>query len=425
MSLWKMLAREIAYRRIGTLIGLLGITLAAASLVGVLLSLEMHAARSEAIVRQKQSETRAAMQALEADVRSAMHRLGFNAVILPADQQLSDWYAEDYAQQLMPQTLPDRLAETEGLVDRYLPRLRQKLDWKEKRWTVIVIGVGREQVLDQSVCSAPALAETIAPGQCIVGHELHRAGGLDEDDTIRLRGQEFVVAECRAESGTKDDITIWLALGDAQELVGLPGKINEILIVEHLSVWGRAGEVQQRLDRVLPDCQVVEFASETLSRAHARVEIAEQAEAAVQQERSRRAALQAERDRVAGAFVPLGILAGALWIAIQMSLNVRDRSQEIGVLMAQGFRGRTVRTLILTKAALQGMAGGSCGFVLGAFAAASWETRAGVTALGFRTALLYFALSVVFSAAACLLGSWLPASLAVRTDPAVVLRQES
>ena len=80
---------------------------------------------------------------------------------------------------------------------------------------------------------------------------------------------------------------------DAQQLLGQPNMINEILLVEHLEVWGRSAEVRRRIAEVLPDCQVVEMASETMSRAHAHAKVAEEARAAVEQERQRQASLAA------------------------------------------------------------------------------------------------------------------------------------
>jgi putative ABC transport system permease protein len=135
--------------------------------------------------------------------------------------------------------------------------------------------------------------------------------------------------------------------------------------------------------------------------------------------------LQAERDRIVRRFVPLGMLVCVIWVGIQMVLNVRERAGEIGVLMAQGFRAGAVRMLILSKAALQGVAGGAAGFVLGAVAAVLWEHSGAATApLAVAIGIRYFGFAVAMSALACLLGSWLPAWMALRTDPAVVLRRD-
>lgn len=425
MSLWTMLFREIAYRRLNALTGLLGVVCAASLLVGVLVSLEIHATRSESIVREKEAATRAGMQALQSDVKNAMHRLGYNAILLPKDQPLGDWYADDYASKTMPEAWSSRLEETDHLVDRFLPRLRKKITWAEHKWTVIVVGVGDERILDTSICSDAPLVHAIPIGGCVVGYELHHALDLHPGDVISVLGTEFEIATCEKELGTKDDITLWLNLADAQQLAGQPEEINEILLVEHLSVWGNLAEVQRQIAGVLPECQVVEIASETLSRAHARVKVVDEAKVAIQQEHERKAMLQAERKRIVKSFVPLGILVCAVWVGTAMFLNVRDRSQEIGVLMAQGFRERAVRLLILSKAALQGVTGGTIGFALGAAAAIGWEEPGAViAALGGATGVKYLGLAVAISTGACLMGSWLPASTAVRMDPAVVLRQE-
>ena len=73
-------------------------------LVGVLASLDIHALQSEAIVRRHLAKTHSEMEALRAEVSGAMHRLGYNAIILPREQSLSDWYADDYASKMMPES---------------------------------------------------------------------------------------------------------------------------------------------------------------------------------------------------------------------------------------------------------------------------------------------------------------------------------
>lgn len=425
MSLWTMLFRELAYRKLNAMTGLLGVAIAASLLVGVLVSLEIHAVRSETIVRRKQKETQASMDALQADVKSAMHHLGYNAYLLPKDQSLGDWYAEDYASKTMPESSSAKLATSQGVVDRFLPRLRQKMTWTENKWTVIVVGVGQEQILDTSVCPDSPLVTPIDSGRCVVGYEVEQGLRLKAGDTISLLGTKFTIDRCEQELGTKDDITIWMNLKDAQQLTGQPDRINEILAVEHLSVWGRLQDVQQKVAAILPECQVVEVASETMSRAHARGKVVEEARAAIEREQQRQTLLQAERGRIMRSFVPLGILICAVWVGIAMYLNVRDRKQEIGVLMAQGFRGTSVRLLIYSKAVLQGLVGGTVGFLLGIAGAIVWENAGPLlSSLGLMVELQYLGLAVAISTTACLLGSWLPASLAVRTDPAVVLRDE-
>jgi putative ABC transport system permease protein len=427
MSIWALIIREIAYRKLNFARGLVGVAGAVGLLIGVLTCLHLHDARSEEIVARKQAETRATMAALKVDVKRAMHRLGYNATVLPKDQSLGDWYAQDYASRTMPESWASRLADTKDLVDRYLPRLRQKLTWDEKQWTIIVVGVGNERVLGTSACEAATLVDTIPRGSCVVGYELHDALTLGDGDEIAIRGRTFRVSKCAEESGTKDDITIWLNLADAQKLVGKPDLINEILLVEHISVWGKLKEVRRRVEDILPECQVVEIASETLSRAHARIKVANEAEAAVAREQEKRALLRQERISAVMILVPLGVLLCACWVGLLMYHNVRDRALEIGSLLAVGFRVGQLRKLLVSKAVLLGMAGGLLGFTSGTGVAAflGIKDQAGVgIRIGLGTALTYFVVAQIVGILACLLGSWLPAQAAVATDPAEVLRGE-
>jgi len=427
MSIWTLMIREIAYRKLNFVLALVGVSAAVGLLVGVLTCLHLHDARSDKIVTRKQAETKATMAALKSDVKRAMHRLGYNAIILPKDQSLSDWYTQDYASQTMPESWASRLANTKDLVDRFLPRLRQRLMWDERQWTIIVVGVGGEQILDTSVCEATKLEETIPRGSCVVGYELHDALGLRPEEEIAINGRVFrSISKCDEELGTKDDITVWLNLADAQELVGKPNLINEITLVEHLSVWGNLKGVRRQLADVLPDCQVVEIASETLARAHARIKVAEEAKAALAREREKRALLRGKENAVL-LLAPLGILGCAAWVGLLTYHNVRDRALEIGSLMAIGFRVGRVRTLVMSKAVLLGMAGGFVGFAGGAGVALllGMDGRVSVGAgIGLEAVLGYFVFAQLVGIAACLLGCWFPAQAAVAMDPAEVLREE-
>ena len=64
------------------------------------------------------------MAKLKDDTRKAMLKLGFNVVILPKDQNLSDWYADDYASKYMPEEYVTKLANSRVVTVRhFLPSL--------------------------------------------------------------------------------------------------------------------------------------------------------------------------------------------------------------------------------------------------------------------------------------------------------------
>ncbi len=425
MSVWKMVIREMAYRKLSLALALGGVSAAVASLVGALTLLRFHDAQTESILVARRAETKAIMDGLREDVKKAMHRLGYNAIILPENQPLGDWYADDYASLSLPDDTVSKLSRTQGLCERLLPRLRQKVEWREKKWTVIVVGVGKEHILEATVSEQHSLVQDISPGTCVLGYELHHALDLKPGDQITILGRPCAVVRCEPETGTKDDITIWMHLADAQDLLGKPGVVNEVLIVEHLSVWGNVKEVRRKVRAAVPGCQVVEMASETMTRAHARIKVAEEAEASLLRERDKRKMLKAEMARNVLIFVPMSLLVCSIWIGFLMYLNVRDRILEMGTLSALGYRSRLLQALVLVKAGVIGLLGTLLGFVLGTggvmvlkgaqSAVVPWSGRAVVGHLG---AALAVAITI------CLVGSWLPARALSRLDPAEVLRGE-
>ena len=61
----------------------------------------------------------------------------------------------------------------------------------------------------------------------------------------------------------------------------------------------------------------------------------------------------------------IALLIGILGIANTMAMSVFERTREIGILRALGWKGRHVILLILTEAAVLGLAGGLLGIVVG------------------------------------------------------------
>jgi len=47
---------------------------------------------------------------------------------------------------------------------------------------------------------------------------LHEALGLKVGQKIKLLGREFTIRACRGEQATKDDVTVWINLAEAQEM---------------------------------------------------------------------------------------------------------------------------------------------------------------------------------------------------------------
>src|SRR5438105_7079834 len=95
MTVSRLILREICYRKLNFALGVLSVLVAVGCLVAALAFLHAHDLRTEEVIAAKEAETRQQVAKLEDDYRKIGVGMGFNLLILPRDQNLSDLYAED------------------------------------------------------------------------------------------------------------------------------------------------------------------------------------------------------------------------------------------------------------------------------------------------------------------------------------------
>jgi len=429
MTVWSLVWREILHRKLSFVLGLVSVLVAIATLVGALTLLKVHDLRTQHILEQKEAEMEAGKAVLKDDVRKAMLKLGFNVVILPRDQNLGDWYAEDYASKYMPEEYVTRLANSKIVMVRHLlPTLQQKIKWPEAKRVIILTGT-RGEVPDLHKISGKPLIYPVPPGKMVVGYGLHQNLGLKVGDKVRLLGREFTVHKCHEERGSKDDITVWINLKEAQDLLEKTGLINAIMALECVCAEADVAKVRAEITRILPDTQVIERGSKALARAEARAKVAEEAKAAIEQEKQGRSRLRREREQFASILVPLVMAGCAVWIGFLALGNVRERRTEIGILRTLGLRSRQILSIFLSKALLIGVLGGAPGLLAGFLAGRRLGTSLEHLTKDATTVETLFEpklvlLALVLGPLLTVLASWIPAMIAVQQDPAEILREE-
>jgi hypothetical protein len=424
MTTWYLVRKEIGHRRVNFGLSVLAVVVAIACLVGVLVSLRKHDLHTQELVTAKQRETEARLAELADDYRKMTVRMGFNVLILPEDQNLANFYAEDFASHTMPEAYVERLADSDIVtIQHLLPSLQRKVTWPERQRTVILIGTRGEVPYAHRAPKQPILPP-VPPGTVVLGYELHSSMGLTTGQVVSLMGREFTVSGLHPQRGTKDDITLWIDLGEAQELLGMQGRINGILALECNCAAADVGKVREEIAAILPDTQVIESSGKALARAEARRLAAVEADAAVAAIARHRAALRSEQERFAAFLVPLAVVVSAVLIGVLALGNVRERRFEIGLLRAIGVRARGVLVLFLSRAALVGVIGGvfgcAVGLLVGSIIGEHTATRAGAGVLGVP---LLCAIMVAAPLLA-MMAAWLPAVLAAQQDPADILREE-
>ncbi len=401
--------RECRVRRAAFGVTLLAGSAAVALLVGALAAMQAYDRRTDAILREHAAATEAGLRQYDEDLERALGHLGFNLIVLPPGESLSEFYAEGVSGATMPEEFVQRLAQAGIVTARgFVPVLRRKVRWEERGWTVLVQAWGTPPGQTGDAAEAP-------PGSVEAGYELHRGLGLRPGDRVRFLGADFTVRACRPETGTRDDIGLYMNLREAQTLLGLPGRISEIRAVECRVAWNQLAAVRAEVARVLPGVTVVEESAKTRALAAAREafetgqrEILEQVRAARQSQRRLRA-------RLALAVCGLALaLAAGLCGALAWH-NARERRVETAVWAALGVPPRRVYGIL----AWRGVLAAAGAAVLGVSAGWPWWGWPGAGCLAaWCGAGLAAALATVLPATAA------AAALALRLDPADVLRND-
>lgn len=451
MNVWRLVLREMKHRKANFVLSLLSVTVAIACLVGSQTLLRSDEIQTETILAEKQfeiesaiatreEEVAAAGKALEDSVRKDMLKLGFNVLIVPENQDLSELNLNGTLTETMPESYVDKLASSKIVtINHLLPSVTKRVTWSEYDRDVIVQGTRGEVPLMHKATKKPLL-DAVPSGTIVVGYRIHSELGLKPDDKVTLLGREFVVTTTYAERGSKDDDTVWIDLAEAQEMFGMENVINAILALECGCTGDRISQIREEIAGILPGTNVIEKHSEALTRAESRAKAklaaetaltAEQeaGQAALARETKSRTDIQNQRAELVGILVPLVLIGCALWIGFLAFGNVRQRNSEIGILRAIGLSSNQVLAIFLVKAGVIGLIGGIIGAAVGVLIGIqfgglppSGDTLQQIFAASavFVTVVLAPLLAPIFSAIA----SWLPAQLAAGRDPALVLQAE-
>ncbi len=426
MSLWRVIAKEIRLRRLNFGLGVVSVLVAVGVLTSQLTLLDAHDLRTGQILAAKQADTEAEMARLEDDYRKIMKKLGFNLLILPQGQNLDDLHVQGYVVSDMPEDYVTKLANSDIMtISHLMPSVEQRIRWPEQGQRIIALVGTRGEVPQAHLASKEPIMPAVPLGTAVLGYEIWHGLGLKLGDTITLLGRQFQVGTLHPQRGTSDDITIWVDLAQAQELLGLRGRINSILALKCQCEGSDVASIRREVGRLLPGVQVIELASRAMTRAEARDRAAAAARSALEAERAHRARVRREREAFASWLLPLVTLGAAAWIGLLALMNVRERTPEIGILRALGLRSRQVMAVFLARALLVGLAGAVLGYAAG-FAVGLLS--GGVGAELHTAAALFrpWLLGAVIAAAPMLaaLASLPPALIAARQDPAAVLRGE-
>jgi predicted lysophospholipase L1 biosynthesis ABC-type transport system permease subunit len=461
MSVLRLIFAEIRFRTVNFLLSLLAVTVAASLfIVGptlisgyaedtdqqmAVLQKETELLQAEAEEMQKeteamQAETEAMLAEMDTQTTRIMRDLGVNLRIVHKDTNFGSLYT-DFVAVDFPEDYVQRLAEAPQIetIVHLVATLQHKLKWRER--TVLLMGTLPVLTQSQKNEEKPHMVQSVEPGTVFIGSEL--GVGLKAGETVEIEGKSFKIAQIMPEFGGLQDVQIVMDLHDAQEVLGTPGRINQIMALNCKCKGNRLSVIRKELEGVLPDTKVTEQTTRAEAREKQRDLVAQTRASELASVQANLERVIANRDRVTenhnrqlasrqrqelmlsgliGITTPLVVFVSALFVGLMTWINVRERRPEIGVLRALGKNGWNIAALFLGKSFLLGLIGGAVGCGLGyLFTPLIGSATMDIVASLFQVDARLAVATILGAPLVAVMASYLPTLSAISQDPAIVL----
>src|SRR4030042_979941 len=245
MSIVSLILKELRPRKVNFVLGLLAVMTAVALFIGFF----------------------TAGAASERETARLMLSMGYNMHIIAKDADMNQFLMTGIPDRTMPeQYLPNLASQKTIAYNHLLATLQKKMSWRGL--DVILTGLAPE--VSPPGSKKPPMSFEIKPGSLYLGYRVWSTLGLNQGDSVDIKGKTFSIARRLAESGGADDVRIQCHLRDAQEILELPGQISEIRAVVCLCFGGTDDPVallRKEIGLLLPEAQV--FQTKGIAEARA------------------------------------------------------------------------------------------------------------------------------------------------------------
>jgi putative ABC transport system permease protein len=236
--------------------------------------------------------------------------------------------------------------------------------------------------------------------EALLGSEAARALNVMTGETVDIKGERFKVTGILEQTGSQDDSLVFVQLPVAQRLLGKEGRVS-LVEVAALCSGCPIGDMVLQIAEKLPGAKV----------------------SAIQQVVEGRLKALDQFRRFSYAMAGVVIFIGSLIVFVTMMGSVNERTTEIGVFRAIGFRKSHITRIILLEAVIVGVVAGFLGYAAGMGGA---KLALPFMAEGKQVQLVWDSTiafgSVALSMTLAILGSLYPALHASNLDPTEALR---
>lgn len=358
------------------------------------------------------------LKAMELELGDRIDEFGPNSIILPKSEGLDinykDTMATDISFDIQKLTMEDIPKISASSVGEYIniisPKLVGAVDTKQQK--TIIVGIESKNEFSQKPwlslkqqngsANYQELSLVELPAEnVILGSSTAKALGVNPGELILLDNKEFKVYGVLNELGTKDDGLIYGNLNEVQVLLNKPDELSMIEVSAYCNNCP-IEEIVVGLEESLPNSSVTAL---------------------------RQAALF--REETIGQFSKFGLalsgmvlLIAALVVLKTMLSTISERTREIGIFRAIGFRREHIMKIIFIEVGLIGLISGVFGFLIGSLTATYAGPFLGELQGEIPVDVQMLLPAVLLSVGLAIIVSAYPAIKAARLDPADALRYE-
>ncbi|MBW2624503.1 MAG: FtsX-like permease family protein, partial [Deltaproteobacteria bacterium] len=236
--------------------------------------------------------------------------------------------------------------------------------------------------------------------QVLLGSEAAIALGREVGGSLDINGRQFQVSGVLKPTGSQDDQLMFTRLSTAQAVLDKEGRISMVEVAA-----------------LCKDCPIEEMVSQ-ISSALPGAKVM-----AIQQVVKGRMETLNQFRRFSYGVSAVIVLVGGLVVLVTMMGSVRERTEEIGIFRAIGFRRSHIVRIVLLEAAIVSGLAGIAGYLLGLGAAkialSFFSQSEGISV---PLTLELSAGAIIMAVLIGLLSSAYPALMAARLDPNQALR---
>jgi putative ABC transport system permease protein len=207
---------------------------------------------------------------------------------------------------------------------------------------VLLVGVNFESELKMKQWWQVFGHEPKADHDLLLGSDASKVLNVSPGESLTIKGETFTVAGVLDQTGSQDDALVFASLGKAQKLLGKEGKIT-LAEVAALCSGCPIGDMVTQIAEKLPDSRV----------------------SAIQQVVEGRLKTLDQFKRFSYAMAGVVVFIGSLIVFVTMMGSVNERTTEIGVFRAIGFRKSHIMRIILLETSLVSLLAGFLGYAVG------------------------------------------------------------